>query len=167
MPNDTKLTYADVSDRLTIDKNQLDTELVTQPQLVYEVGMCYADAMSRKDGYHAEQKEFMARATMRVRAKLEKSGEKVTVAEVTSAVDADDEVVEFRMREQRLADAVRRWDVCVESVKARGYALHKLCELEITQGAAIGGQSEKGRAARMADADAAVQRHLRDRKKGK
>lgn len=162
-----KLTLADVDDRLIIDKHQLDKELIAQPQLVNDVGMRWCDAMSSRDSFATELKETISSASGRIRAKLEKdSTGKITVAEVAAAVDSDPIVVEARAKEDELADRVRRWDVKMDSVKARGYALHKLCDLELVQGAAISGQSERvDRRDRREAADADTQRAVEERRK--
>lgn len=162
-----KLTLEDVHDRTIINKDQLDEELVAQPQLVFDVGQRYCDAMSAKDSFENELKELIAKATSRIRIKLEKgSGGKITVAQVEAAVDADPEVVAARAKEIKLADRARRWDNSMDSIRARGYALHKLCDLNVTHSTAIAGQSERiDRKGRREDADAETQKWIAERKR--
>jgi cysteinyl-tRNA synthetase len=166
--NPDRLTPEDVRDELRIDRDQLDHELLGQPELVYDVNMSHAAAINMRDSFKEQLKRIEADASAMHRARLERtSSGRVTKQEVEDAVEADHEVMEARDELSDLAARVRRWEVCSESVKARGYALHKLVDMALTHGAAVAGQFEHGDRRSRRDrerADAEVQEARRARK---
>jgi len=153
-----QLSTEEVRDQLEIDKDQLDHELMAQPELVYDVNMRRADAISARDSYKLDLEELEAEVFDRLR----KGDAKMQVTAVKALVDSDPDVIAARRKMLKLTDAARRWEVCTESITARGYALHKLVDMALVQSAAIAGQSEKED--RRSAADAAVQEALRERR---
>jgi len=154
------MELAEVKDRLEIDETNLDHELVLQPVLVDEVNDAWADALSARDDAKIREKELRTEAASRYREELDKPTEKAIV----EAVDKDEEVAEATRKHNELCDLARRWEKKHESVKARGYALHKLCDMRITFSGAVSGQSESGRV-RRERADEEVQEAVRGRRR--
>jgi len=149
----------DVRKELAIDKHQLDIELESQPDLVYRVGMELARAISARDGQKEEIRRTEADAAVEARDKIAKPTEKAVQAEV----EKHEGVVESRATHLELANAVRRWEVCLDAVKAKGYAIHKICDIMLSEGRAVVGQSERVR--KQEEADDVVQEARRRRRR--
>lgn len=129
---------------LAIDDDNLDDELMKQPDLVYRVGMGWVGAMSERDG----QKDYLARIEAALFNKVKQDatkgdGKPPPQTELTKLVNASPEWVRKREKLIELTTAVNKWAILKDAMAARGYALHKLCDLEMMQHNAIGGQSER------------------------
>jgi len=153
------MNVEDVRKELEIDRFNLEGELVGQPDLVYRVGMAQAKSASERDGWKEQIKLVEAQVGAEVRTKLSKPTEKA----IQEGIELDKEVLESRDYFRKLTQQAREWEVCCESVRARGYVLHKLCDFALTEGAAIVGQSERERRQEVADEE--VQTTLRKRRR--
>lgn len=128
----------DVGDMLAIDKNQLDLELMRQPEMVYAVSMKQIASMSQRDAAKNEIKL----AENRARQQYRETTEKPTVAATNQFAAEHPDVIEATVAYDALVTLTREWEAGFEAVKSRGYALHKLVDLELAHGAAVAGQSE-------------------------
>lgn len=157
----------DVRDRLSIDKAQLDEELMRQPELVFDVNMQHVEAMSTRDAARLKIRKVESAAKEKYAEEMNEAGEKVTAAGATAFAAGHKSVFKAQADHEKLIAAARRWEAACEAVKVRGMALHKIVDLELTQGAAIAGQSEgsdrRPRRQRVQD-DSEAQRQLRNRK---
>jgi len=131
---------SEVRDELAINRARLDDELVGQPSLVFDVQMEYAKVMSKKDAI----KEALKRLEVEKFKHFKRTLEKGTDKDANAEVELDEEVQKLRDNYALAMGMARRWEAAFESVKARGYALHKLVDMHLTQGAAIAGQFERG-----------------------
>jgi hypothetical protein len=139
----------DVRKLLEIDRESLDMDLVGQPDLVYQVGMAQAKAISERDGQKDKLKLVEAGSSFRARSSLEKITEKA----VQEAVELDSDVLRARDLLGKLTEEARQWEVCCDAVRSRGYAIHRLCDFVLTEGAAIVGQSERERRQEKSDSE--------------
>lgn len=129
----------DVRELLAIDKAQLDLELERQPELVYDINMACVDAMSDRDAAVLAVKE----AEAEVKREYHRDNEKGTATAANNYAAEHKDVLAAKAKLDKLVTLVRRWEVCTNSISKRGMALHKICDLELTHGAAITGQSER------------------------
>lgn len=154
-------TPEDVREVMRIDTAQLDHELIAQPEYVYDVNMAHALAISRRDAFKEKLSLMEVAAKRELRETLETElGKKPTAGDVSDALLEDVDLQEARQKLLELDDLIRRWAVCTESMKRRGYALHELCKQHDTLGAAIAGQSERRR-----DADREVENARKNRRR--
>lgn len=129
---------------LVIDKDSLDEELMRQPDYVYRVGLGWVAAVSERDG----QKDYLARIEAAIFNKvkqdaMKEDGKAPPQTELTKLVNASPDWVKEKEKFTDLTAAANKWAILKDAMSARGYALHKLCDLEMMQHHAIGGQSER------------------------
>ncbi|KKN90059.1 hypothetical protein LCGC14_0231720 [marine sediment metagenome] len=75
-------------DMLQINPNDLDTELIRQPELFFRVGQAHALAISERDGAKEDLAVTDASLNFEVRNALEKEGTKATMDLVAAEVQA-------------------------------------------------------------------------------
>lgn len=120
---------ATMKEALIIDKDNLDVELVGQPQLLQSAGECSAKATSLKDGAKLTLDTTMAEADTRVREKMEFEDERITEPKVEKAVLIDDKVQAAR----KAYIKAKQWEAELSSLKdaftSRGFVLRDLVQL--------------------------------------
>lgn len=175
------MKLSEVHDRLAIDRNSPDEALIDQVSLVEEVGDAYVRAISLRDNAKNRVKSVEADTAQRIRDEYAESGEKLTEKSLAELVERDEGVKSERERLEKLTTEARQWEYKHEAVRQRGYAIHKIADLMIAQGAAVVGQHEMGseerdrrardRSKLLAEAraqnDAEVQKSLSNRRTGK
>lgn len=137
------LTSPDDAD-LRINRDDLDGELVHQPDLVEQVGRAYVAAMTARDMFDLDKKAALAELANKIRTRMRKNDPKVTVSAIDNAISCSKEAVDLERQSIRLAESVRLWDVLNDRVRSRGYVLHKLADMQVIFGGAVAGQSEHG-----------------------
>ena len=85
---DSKLLES-LRERLLIDEDDLDRELIHQPSLFEKVGREYVLAVSRRDAAKKELKVLEANLSFQYRKELEAEGKKPTEAMITALVETD------------------------------------------------------------------------------
>lgn len=76
----------ELRDFLRIDRNNLDQEIIEQPELFYRVSEAYVNAVSLRDKYSEELKQIDAEVDLTLRQHFESSGKKVTEKVIDSEV---------------------------------------------------------------------------------
>ena len=148
-------------ERIPIDKDRLDLELMQHPQLVYDAMTAHAESLSKRD--HA--KNQIREAENRAKAKYRGETEKPTEAGATRYASEDADVLKAIKRHEALVKKARDWDAVVEAVRSRGPMLNKLVDWEVAMGAAVVGQSESiDRRNRREKADDEVQEDVQRRR---
>ncbi len=114
---------------LLIDKHNLDTALVEQGSVYYNVGIAYANAISARDYAKAELDKAKADADKVIRQTALTENERLTEAQVANRILEDtlyraahDEYLEWKL----IAD---KWLALKESFEQRSYSLKELCQL--------------------------------------
>lgn len=117
---------------LLIDKFNLDTCLIEQGSVYYNVGIAYTNAVSAKDYTKAELDRAKADADKTIRQQAAEESERVTEAQVANRIledhlyrKAHDDFLEWKT----ISD---KWLVLKESFEQRGYALRELCHLWVS-----------------------------------
>lgn len=150
-PREVEPTEKELEQGLQIDKNQLDDECASQPEMFHRVAQRLEMAISRRDEAKQDLQEEEARADERVRNFLEQTGGKVTEAEVKSQITLDPKVREAKRQLNALNLEVGQLTASKESYKQRGYALGHLVDLYVS--AYFGDTSRIERKARVAEGE--------------
>lgn len=146
---------------LLINKNNLDEELIHQPEVYHRVANEYALAVSRKDESKYELELAEADADQRIRLELAADNEKVTEPIVAKRVSLDAEVHNKTLEYLSSKELSERWKALVDSFGQRAYALRDLTSLYISgyfgevvgNGERTAAKTRKGDEARKATAD--------------
>lgn len=126
---------------LEIDVDELDDTLARDPQDRFDVGELSSIARSKRD----VQKEELGRMELRVRNRVkEKLHEKATQADISAAIETDEEWKRERTKYLRLCFECDVYSELVDAFRTRGLRLHNLSDLEVSRGKSIRGQSERG-----------------------
>ena len=112
---------------IRIDRNDLDAELVRQPELVWHAANGFVLAVSRRDQSKDALKRVEAEAADR--ARKESDNAKPTVKEIEARIERDKFVIEKRKKLRVLSKKVNEWDAVKAAIHARGFALKNLVEL--------------------------------------
>lgn len=139
-------TRQDFEARLQIDRNNLDQELVEQPELYYRICEQYALAVSHRDQLHDGYKEVQAGLNIRLRRKMEEKGDKVTVAGLDAAVASHAKFLEAKAEHAEAAKEAELWVAMKDSFQQRAWVLKDLTQLYISgyfQNNSAGGSKHK------------------------
>ncbi|MFH1741093.1 MAG: hypothetical protein ABIH23_18995 [bacterium] len=118
-------------DRIKIDQNALNDELVVQPELFLVASRSYVDAVSERDAAKSNLDVARAAADFRVRAAREAAGEKSTETIIASAVELDKKYRVAVERHLAAKKAAAEAEAVKESFGQRGYVLKDLAALYI------------------------------------
>ena len=118
-------------DRIKIDQNALNDELVAQPELFLAASRAYVEAVSERDAAKSELDVARAAADFRVRTAREAAGEKSTETIIASAVELDKKYRAAVERHLAAKKAAAEAEVVKESFGQRGYVLKDLAALYI------------------------------------
>lgn len=117
---------------LKIDKNDLDTALLEQPDIFYRVANEYSLALSRKDQAKTLLDEAEAEADQLIRRDAEEEKEKISETVVKERIILDPEVKTRRMEYVSWVGLAGRWEAMRDSFTQRSYALKELVTLYAT-----------------------------------
>lgn len=119
----------DKEDDLRINEHSLDDELKLQPELRNEIGQELALAKSRRDQADLHVKQIEAEVAREYRDTAIKREEKVTEAEIKSAVILNANVQSAKKRLIDYERDVNMIQALYDSFKDRGYSIARLCDL--------------------------------------
>ncbi|AFE86397.1 hypothetical protein vBValSR12Z_71 [Vibrio phage vB_ValS_R12Z] len=137
--------------RLRIDKNDLDNELVEQSHLFFEVSERLTWAKAERDEVKRECDELAGE----LKADLFAENPKLADTKATAIVKKDPDYQE-RYREKSDADRiVGAWEALVEAFKSRGYMLRQLADLYVANyySPISGGESQDDKRRKRAERD--------------
>ena len=135
------------SDDLRINRNDLDGEVVRQPELLYAAAEAHALAVSKRD--HAAKKLDEVRAIVDhdVRELLNIDGEKYTEKMVTSAVDVTPDFLDAQSRSLKAKRTADLASALRDAFHQRAFVLRDLVSLYVSgyySDASIGAASRAG-----------------------
>lgn len=119
----------DFKQYLTIDKTNLDNELVQQSQLFFEVSEAFTEAVDQRDSLKEELAVVDAELDFEIRRDHEISGDRYSEASVKSGIKTHKKhmaAYDAYADAKKLAD---RLSALKESFIQRSHALKHLCEL--------------------------------------
>lgn len=121
--------FTDMAEGIKIDRDELDTCLIQQPQLYYEVSERLALAISRRDAQRDEVKVTESEVDEIVREEAAEEEKKITEAGVKAQVAQHRSVVAARRLLTRLETEIGRLSALKEAYSQRSHALRELCGL--------------------------------------
>lgn len=119
----------DAKEKLIIEKNLLDDELINQPILYQEVAEQYALAISRRDAANENVKRVDADLYKRIREAAAVEGTKVTEAMIQSEILTHPEHIEAYDAYLECKKQADLWATLKDSYSQRSYAIRDLVEL--------------------------------------
>lgn len=119
-------------DRLKIDRNSLDDELIEQAAIFFEVAEAASYAASERDEAYSMIKEIEAELTQSERERLIQEENKVTEKMVESAVRNHDDYVKAVRYHLKMKKKADRLTALKESFHQRSYMLRDLVQLYIS-----------------------------------
>jgi len=119
----------EAKEKLFIEKNLLDDELINQPILYQEVAEEYAKAISRRDAANENVKRVDAELYKRIREIAAAEGTKVTEAMIQSEILTHPEHIEAYDAYLECKKQADLWATLKDSFSQRSYAIRDLVEL--------------------------------------
>ncbi len=116
---------------LLIDKNDLDSALIQQPDLYHQVSEQYAKALSRRDQTKRKMEEEEAAISMQTRQKAMDEGLKITEAAVANVTKLDEMYIKIQVAYLKLKEETDLWKALLDSFEQRSYALTELVNLYV------------------------------------
>lgn len=150
------VSLEDLEQGLRIDENGLDAALVQQPDLFYRVSKQLAFLSSRRDAKKQELAEEEAKADAETRTVAERRKEKVTEAEIKSAVRLDPNVMRASKELITLGGQVGALTALKEAFQQRSYVLKDLVNLFVAN---YYGSNQDGTASRSRAPQRALREH--------
>lgn len=120
-------------DRLLIDKNNLDGELIEQPQVFFDVSHEFSMAVSRRDKAKEEIARTAAKVSQNIRRNALDKGEKITETAISQLVDLDDSYQETVDEHIELVAKASDAQAMKEAFQQRSYVLKDLVNLYLAQ----------------------------------
>lgn len=115
--------------KLQIDEHHLEVMLRQHPELVYDVGIELANAISNRDEAKQDIEIIEAQADGDIRSVAERTGDKITEKDVESQKKLDPKVQEANKKFLRLKKESAEFAVLKEAFDQRSYAISKLVDL--------------------------------------
>lgn len=125
----TRLTPKEIRARLRIDRDDLDGELVDQPELYHQAATGHILALSVRDQAKAGLAGLEGLEASRLRS------EGVAISAAKDEARLSGSYQEHLRALQKYEDHVRKWEALREAVRMRGFVLRELVELEVARGA--------------------------------
>lgn len=119
---------------LRIDRDDLDTCLINQPDLYYHVSVEYTRAVAARDEVKLELEELHAVLDKEVRSAAAKLDEKITEARVQNEILLKPRYRELRQLLLERTEEVGQWSALKEGFHQRSYMLRELVGLCIAEG---------------------------------
>lgn len=123
---------------LRIDRSSLDAEIIKQPELIYHAGMLVARTISLRDAVRDSIKTTEAELRIALRKKAEKRSARFSETKLAEEVDGHPTMRELKGSYTRAIHRANKAEALYEAMKARGYALRELAQMEHDQLAAKG-----------------------------
>jgi hypothetical protein len=127
--DETNSLLDDLRDGLKIDRNDLDTALMEQPDAYWRVSEAYVMACSRRDEIKMERDQAMAELDRQFRQEAEKAGDKLTEKSLQSQIDLSPKIIDYRKKYARACLQADLLAGMKESYRDRSGALRELAQL--------------------------------------
>lgn len=136
-------TLQDLQSGLTIDRDDLDSELAVQADMYYRVAEACALAASRRDEAKSTMEDELSRAASRARSAAAANDERATEAYVKEQAAKDKKFTDARNAYLRAKLEADLWSSMRDSYDAKGKMLREMAQLFIAgyfQATAVGGR---------------------------
>lgn len=118
---------------LAIDKGDLDTCLMEQPESYYHVSEAYVNAVSQRDTTKLELEEVTAQQDQKIRADALASERKLTETAVQNELRTLPTIMDLHRKLLEQRAAADNWQALKESYQQRSFMLRELVALYIAQ----------------------------------
>ncbi len=122
--------YDEIRGRLIVNKDNLDDELIHQPELYFRAAAEKARASSRLDAAKDQVKTMSASLFIQLEEEMGKKG-KTTVSGVQQAVESHERMQTAKLMARNAAEEYEEWQALVEAISQRSYILRELAQLYI------------------------------------
>lgn len=129
---DSKQLLNELKDGLKIDVNNLDIELVDQPNRFFHAGQQYSLAVSRRDRKDTELDILKAVLDKEIREDADANGDKITEAQIKAAIQRDKEHRQLTKQYLDAKQEAEEWQSLRDSYQQRSYVLKDLVALHIS-----------------------------------
>ena len=127
------IDFEEFKNSLKINKNDLDSEIVRQPELYFKVAEAYAIAVSVRDASKEAVKQLEAEKGLEIREALDNSGVRATESLVTSHLNCDEEYKQARSKYLENSALVEKLDALKSAYTSRGFMLRDLVQLYVSE----------------------------------
>lgn len=125
-------TIEQLQEMLKIDKNDLDEEIVRQPEIYYQVAQQCSEKQSQRDYAYDDIKRAYAEISLEVREDFEREGRKSTEALVEATVRADPGYIKAQEQHAKLRLEADKYAALQEAFSQRAYMLRELVKLYVS-----------------------------------
>jgi hypothetical protein len=155
-------------DKLVIDKDDLDTCLVEQPELYYHVTEAHVMAVAERDAAKLTLEEAEAGVDRDLRLEAEDNSEKITETRVQQLIRLEPKIQRMRRDLAECTTEMNQLAALKEAYQQRSYMLRELVALTISQShdSAMSAGSTEARG-RLAESNRAMSGEMRRRQRGK
>lgn len=137
---------ADFHAALAIDRDDLDSCLVSQPETYYHVSQAFAAAVAERDATKLELEELQASVGQEIRATAARTEEKLTEGGLQQKLTANPRIQDLQrvlLEARKTADT---WQALKEAFQQRSFMLRELVALVIAQRHDLGMEAGVGQA---------------------
>jgi hypothetical protein len=123
----------DLRDQLSINKDDLDTSLVEQPDLYYHVAECYSESVAERDASKLDLEQAIAGLDEQLRQEAAAREEKVTETLIQRRLATHPRIQELERNALRLRAEVDKWQALKEAYQQRSFMLRELVQMLIAR----------------------------------
>ena len=116
---------------LSIDKHDLDEELIRQPEVFNRISQDEAQAIAERDQAKDKLRVVEAKLDLKIRRNFDKKEKKVTETIILSEVTKHEDRIEARKKYRNKEEAVNKMSALKDAFQQRSYMLNKLVDLFI------------------------------------
>lgn len=119
--------------KLVIDRDDLDTCMVEQPELVDHVGEAYSNAVAERDAGKLELEIAEAEEAQKIRDHAAKMEEKLTEAAIREQLILSKRIQRLKTDQIVLKKEIDDWAALREAFQARGFMLRELAPMWVAR----------------------------------
>jgi hypothetical protein len=132
------LSRDNLRDQLSIDKDDLDTSLIEQPDLYYHVAECFSEAVADRDSAKLDLEQALAGLDEQLRQEAAAREEKVTEVLIQRRLATHPRIQELERSSLRLRAEVDKWQALKEAYQQRSFMLRELVQMLISRLSNVG-----------------------------
>lgn len=136
--NKPTVSREDLRDQLSIDKDDLDSSLVQQPDLYYHVAECFSEAVANRDSAKLDLDQAMAGLDEQLRQEAAAREEKITETLLQRRITTNPRIQEIERNFLRLRAEVDKWQALKEAYQQRSFMLRELVQMLIARLSNVG-----------------------------
>lgn len=119
--------------KLVIDPEDLESSLVEQPKLFWEVADNHVQAVAERDSLKLKIEELHAALDQSIRSTAAKEETKITEAGIQQQIKDDADMRGLKDDHLSANKSADEWNALLQAISQRGYMLRELVQLSIRQ----------------------------------